>query len=70
MKTVPRIHINNTAGYPWQGARTRQFTQLDNAVPPPLAHRVAEQALAPTLAAGRRARPSKTTQHQEARPNE
>jgi DNA (cytosine-5)-methyltransferase 1 len=43
--------------YPWQGARTRQFTQLGNAVPPPLAHRVAEQALAPTLAAGRQPRP-------------
>jgi DNA (cytosine-5)-methyltransferase 1 len=48
------------AGYPWQGARTRQFTQLGNAVPPPLAHRVLEQAIAPSFASSaRRARPSK-----------
>ena len=57
------------AGYPWQGARTRQFTQLGNAVPPPLAHRVAEQAIAPTLesAAEYDVRNHPT---QEARPNE
>lgn len=45
--------------YPWQGTRTRQFTQLGNAVPPPLACRVAEQALAPTLTVDCRARPRK-----------
>jgi DNA (cytosine-5)-methyltransferase 1 len=55
------------AGYPWQGARTRQFTQLGNAVPPPLAHRVLEQATGPSLpssSAVRRARRSKTQRQQ------
>jgi DNA (cytosine-5)-methyltransferase 1 len=31
--------------YPWQGARSRQFAQVGNAVPPPLAHRVLEEAI-------------------------
>jgi DNA (cytosine-5)-methyltransferase 1 len=34
------------AGYPWQGPRGRQFQQVGNAVPPPLARRVIEQAIA------------------------
>ncbi len=42
--------------YPWQGARTRQFEQIGNAVPPPFARRVLEQAIAPSQRA-RRARP-------------
>jgi site-specific DNA-cytosine methylase len=42
------------ADYPWQGARTRQFTQVGNAVPPPLAYRVAEQAIAPSRARRKR----------------
>jgi DNA (cytosine-5)-methyltransferase 1 len=35
------------AGYPWQGPRGQQFRQVGNAVPPPLARRVIEQAIAP-----------------------
>ncbi len=34
--------------YPWRGTRTRQFTQVGNAVPPPLARRVLEQAMRPS----------------------
>lgn len=32
--------------YPWQGRRSSQFVQIGNAVPPPLARQVVEQAIA------------------------
>jgi DNA (cytosine-5)-methyltransferase 1 len=41
------------AGYPWQGPRGRQFQQVGNAVPPPLAQRVIQAALTPTTAGDR-----------------
>lgn len=33
------------ADYPWQGAKIHQFSQIGNAVPPPLAHRVLQAAM-------------------------
>jgi len=39
--------------YPWQGARTRQFAQIGNAVCPPVGRRVLAEAMAPS----RRRRP-------------
>lgn len=39
--------------YPWQGARTRQFRQIGNAVCPPVARAVLGAAMAPSLEAER-----------------
>ena len=39
--------------YPWRGSRSERFVQIGNAVPPPLAARVAAEAMRPTLEAGR-----------------
>jgi DNA (cytosine-5)-methyltransferase 1 len=39
--------------YPWQGCRSRRFAQIGNAVPPPLAARIAAEAMRPTLEANR-----------------
>jgi len=44
--------------YPWQGARSRQFEQVGNAVPPPFAHRVLEKAIGARTVKRRRGRPS------------
>jgi DNA (cytosine-5)-methyltransferase 1 len=42
--------------YPWQGSRTRRFQQIGNAVCPPVAARVLEEAMRPSLRRRRRVR--------------
>jgi DNA (cytosine-5)-methyltransferase 1 len=44
------------ADYPWQGTRSRQFSQIGNAVPPPFARRVLEHAIRPSIGKRQQAR--------------
>jgi DNA (cytosine-5)-methyltransferase 1 len=44
------------ADYPWQGAKIHQFSQVGNAVPPPVAHRVLQAAMRKRQRSRRRTR--------------